>query len=211
MATLIFTWFGPYTRPDRNQKPHMQLATPDTNTTRSIQQLNAALESDNAGLVILCDASGSMTALVSKEPRKTRTDVLRETLLALAGTAAAADGFKVYTFAGTVAPLATYDPHALEGYSLEGGTDIGKALRRARRHNPAHIILITDGSDTENSTEELTQLARSIFAKIDTYFCGDHSNATAIATCRELAQYGGNCIVDPGGSHMLESMKLFLE
>ena len=90
------------------------------------------------------------------------------------------------------------------------GTDIEKALRAARKHNPARIILITDGSPTQGTAEEIIATAQAIFARIDTYYCGSQSNEEGAGLCRQLAQYGGECIIDPSGANMLHDLTLLL-
>ena len=72
------------------------------------------------------------------------------------------------------------------------------------------IILITDGSPTEGTAEEIVATAQTIFARIDTYYCGSQSDERATGLCRQLAQYGGECIIDPSGANMLHDLTLLL-
>src|ERR1700678_3463469 len=161
------------------------------NTETQIQLLQSAITHAHAELVILCDLSGSMsTHLNPNDPNSpTRPQILRQCLMILSHTLQ--DGARIYKCAGDVKPFQTFNEQEFAGWDLAFGTDIEKALRVARKHNPARIILITDGSPTEGTTEEIIATAQAIFARIDTYYCGSQSNVEATALCQSLAQYGG--------------------
>ncbi len=180
------------------------------NTETQIQLLQSAVTHSHAELVILCDLSGSMSAhLNPSDPNSpTRRHVLRQCLLSLAHTLHA--GARIYKFGGDVKPFDTFQEQEFAGWDLAFGTDIEKALRVARKHNPARIILITDGSPTEGPAEEIVATAQTIFARIDTYYCGSQSDEHATSLCRQLAQYGGECIIDPSGANMLHDLTLLL-
>ena len=180
------------------------------NTQTQIQLLQTAITHSSAEIVILCDASGSMGAHIdpSDTTSPTRRKVLRQCLMTLAHTLQ--EGARIYRFAGNVKPFETFDDREFQGFDLDFGTDIEMALRTARKHNPSRIILITDGSPTESTPEETIETAQSILARIDTYFCGDHSDRRATDLCRELAQYGGECFIDPSGANMLHDLTLLL-
>jgi hypothetical protein len=120
------------------------------------------------------------------------------------------DGARIYKFAGDVKPFQTFNEQEFAGWDLAFGTDIEKALRVARKHNPARIIVITDGSPTESTAEETLATAQAIFTRIDCYYCGSQSNEEATGLCRQLAQYGGECIIDPSGANMLHDLTLLL-
>ena len=180
------------------------------NTETQIQLLQTAITHSSAEIVILCDGSGSMGAHINPTDATspTRREVLRQCLLALAHTLQ--EGARIYRFAGDVKPFERFNDPEFQGWDLEFGTNIDMALRVARKHNPSRIILITDGSPTEGTPEETVETAQSIFARIDTYFCGDHSDRRATDLCRELAQYGGECFIDPSGANMLHDLTLLL-
>ena len=180
------------------------------NTETQIQLLQTAITASHAELVILCDLSGSMSAQINPgNPNSpTRRQILRQCLMNLAHTLQA--GARIYKFAGNVKPFQTFHEHEFAGADLDFGTDIEKALRVARKHNPARIILITDGSPTQGTAEEIIATAQTIFARIDTYYCGSQSNEEATGLCRQLAQYGGECIIDPSGANMLHDLTLLL-
>jgi hypothetical protein len=180
------------------------------NTETQIQLLQTAITHSSAEIVILCDASGSMGAHINPtDPTSpTRREVLRQCLMTLGHTLQ--EGARIYRFAGNVKPFETFDDREFQGFDLDFGTDIEMALRTARKHNPSRIILITDGSPTESTPEETIETAQSIFARIDTYFCGNHSDQSATDLCRALAQYGGECFIDPSGANMLHDLTLLL-
>ena len=180
------------------------------NSETQIQLLQNAITTSHAELVILCDLSGSMSAHINpNDPSSpTRRQILRQCLMSLAHTLQA--GARIYKFAGDVKPFETFHEQEFAGWDLAFGTDIEKALRVTRKHKPARIILITDGSPTEGTTEEIIATAQAIFARIDTYYCGSQSNEEATGLCRQLAQYGGECIIDPSGANMLHDLTLLL-
>ena len=180
------------------------------NTETQIQLLQTAITHSSAEIVILCDASGSMGAHINPtDPTSpTRREVLRQCLMTLAHTLQ--EGARIYRFAGDVKPFERFNDPEFQGWDLEFGTNIEMALRVARKHNPSRIILITDGSPTEGTAEEIVATAQTIFARIDTYYCGSQSNEEATGLCRQLAQYGGECIIDPSGANMLHDLTLLL-
>ena len=175
--------------------------------TTALATINEALTTDAAEIVILCDCSGSMSERTPNGKR--RYEVLRETLLTLAPKLLAHGGMKLYRFADRVQPMRTWDAQAFEGGDIGHGTNMAGALKKARRHNPAHIILITDGES--NDHEATLQMADTLFSKLDVYFCGEHSHTRAVSLCSELTRYGGTCTVDPGGNNMLGAITLLLE
>jgi hypothetical protein len=180
------------------------------NTETQIQLLQSAITQPHAELIILCDLSGSMSAHIdpANPNSPTRRQILRQCLLSLAHTLQA--GARIYRFAGDVKPFQSFHEQEFAGWDLAFGTDIEKALRVARKHNPARIIVITDGSPTESTAEETIATAQAIFTRIDTYYCGNQSDEAATSLCRQLAQYGGECIIDPSGANMLHDLTLLL-
>jgi len=176
-------------------------------TTTALATINEALTTDAAEIVILCDCSGSMTEATPSGKR--RYEVLRETLLSLAPKLLAQGGMRLYRFADRVRPMRSWDAEAFAGGDIGYGTNMAEALKKARRHNPAHIILITDGESNDHAAT--LEMADTLFSKVDVYFCGDHTNTRAAGLCSELTRYGGTCTVDPGGNNMLGAITLLLE
>jgi hypothetical protein len=179
-------------------KPDTQLAT-----------LNKALSTRHAELVILCDVSDSMQDCIKKGSPKTRMQAMHETLLGISDKLLG--GVIIYKFGLNSKRASTFEEIQNYWDTDSGGTDIVQALQTAAKHQPGHIILLTDGHDTEHENTKVIGQARSIFSKIDVYFCGNHSEKKATDCAHALSQYGGATIIDPTGANMLNSITLFLQ
>jgi hypothetical protein len=73
--------------------------------------------------------------------------------------------------------------------------------------NPSHVVVITDGEP--NSQADAFAQARTMLCRIDVYYCG-RGDVSTVQFCRDLAQFGGEAVIDPQCLTMLESVRLFL-
>ena len=134
--------------------------------------------SHGTGTVILCDSSSSMDLPAALG--RSRIMSLREALQQVA-----TPQHKLLAFASDVVTLSS--PHDLPEPS--GGTDLARGLAAAAEHNPAAVIVITDGEP--NSPKAAIAAAGRVSGKIDVIFCGDPADLAAIRFCGMLARIGG--------------------
>lgn len=187
------------------------------NEELAIQAFNAALTHEKADKVIIGDVSGSMFDMINSIA-KCKFDVMRDCMLRVVSKL---DNAAVILFADRSERLASWDtmkefdalrPQSCDPYArcrshLGFGTDLAHALRAGAKLNPEHIVLISDGQP--NSPDRALAIARTMLCRIDVYYCGSGA-AREVQFCRDLAQYGGEAIIDPACVTMLETVTLFL-
>ena len=173
------------------------------NNEKAIVAFNAALTHEKADTVILCDASASMSQ--STGSGKKRIEIMRECLLRVVSTVTGQAA--VILFGRTSKPLHSWESFDADRWTVGCQTNLGGALRRAARMNPSHIVVITDGEP--NSQQDAFDQAHSMLCRIDVYYCGRGDSGT-VQFCKDLAQFGGEAIIDPQCLTMLESVRLFL-
>jgi hypothetical protein len=127
--------------------------------------------------ILLCDLSGSMDAFVG-ESGKTRRNMLES---ALANLLPRHPGVIVYAFGSDVQRV--YEPQ--QGLPpVLGSTDLAKALRALHVEQPKHVVVISDGEP--NNPDDAIRAALALVSRFSTVYCGDESNAAAIAFLKKL-------------------------
>lgn len=180
------------------------------NEETAIQQFNAALTHEQTNQVIIGDVSGSMSDIV-KTTGYSKFDTMRNCVLRVVSTLQNA---AVIMFADITERITSFDAvntlapeFGRMSMRLGGGTALHTALREAAKLNPEHLVVITDGQP--NRPDAALAIARTMLCRIDVYYCGNGSS-DEVQFCRDLAQFGGEAIIDPSCVTMLETVKLFL-
>jgi len=174
--------------------------------SKAIVAFNAALTHEKADTVILCDVSLSMEAMLPASGARMlrRIDALKQVLLR---TVSKIDHAAVILFGRTAKKLNSWDSFDATRYACGGSTNLEGAFFKAKAMNPSHIIVITDGEP--NREQEALDEARSMLCKVDVYYCGP-GVPSSVTFCNELAQYGGQAVIDPECINMLDTVTLFL-
>jgi hypothetical protein len=174
-----------------------------TNQTTAIELCNAALTHEKSDTVILCDVSGSMNDRINSIARS-KFDVMSDALLQAVSSLSSA---AVFLFGSKVGRLTSFEAMWALRSTLGHNTNLEAALREAARLNPAHIIIITDGQPSR--ADEALIVARRMLCKIDVFYCGSGASQE-VQFCRDIAQFGGQAVIDPACVTMLETVTLFL-
>ena len=127
--------------------------------------------------VILCDTSGSMAGSAGAH---TRIHHVREALAQVARP-----DHRLLAFSSHVTPMRTASDLPVPS----GGTALELGLAAVAEHNPSATLVISDGEP--NHAEAALEVAGRLPGRIDVIFCGDESNAAAIAFMHRLARLGG--------------------
>jgi hypothetical protein len=180
------------------------------NEETAIQAFNAALTHEKAEKVIIGDVSGSMCDIV-RATGATKFDAMRDCMLRVVSRL---ENAAVLLFADRSERVQTWEafnelaPSGGFGtMRLGGGTSLHGALRDAAKLNPEHIVVVTDGQP--NSPERALAIARTMLCRIDVYYCGNGASQE-VQFCRDLAQFGGEAVIDSACVTMLETVTLFL-
>jgi hypothetical protein len=176
------------------------------NEEKAIQAFNAALTHEKAEKVIIGDVSGSMLDKINAI-EKSKFDVMRDCMLRVVSKL---DRAAVILFASQAQRVTTFDAiteNAPSYARLGGGTNLAGALRAAAKLNPEHIVVISDGQP--NNAQAALDTARTMLCRIDVYYCGNGASHE-VQFCRDLAQFGGEAVIDPACVTMLETVTLFL-
>lgn len=174
----------------------------ETNEEKSIALFNSALTHEKSDTVILADVSGSMDQFIPAA-RMSRMEAMKNMLLRVVS---AMDQAAVFMFASRTQRLESWETIA-QRYFCGGSTRLAPALRAASKMNPSHIVVITDGEP--HDMQEALDTARAMLCRIDVYYCGP-GETRCVQFCKDLAQYGGEAVIDPSCVTMLESVNLFL-
>jgi len=180
------------------------LVNTEENIEKAIQAFNAALTHEKADTVILADVSGSMDERIPAVGQ-TRFAVMKNALLRV--VSAMQKPAAVLMFATNTGRVTSWESIDATRFPLGGGTKLARALNAARKLNPSHIVVISDGEPHDAS--EVLAIASTMLCKIDVYYCGP-GYSEPVNFCKTLAQFGGEAIIDPSCVTMLDSMKLLL-
>lgn len=182
----------------------LQSSTSSTDNDKAIVAFNAALTHEKSDVVILADVSASMHQFISGRLSGSRFDAMKNCLLRVVGSL---DQAAVILFGERHCKLRSWEHFYAAKVHCGHSTNLADALRAANKLNPSHIIIITDGEP--NSENDALNQARTMLCKIDVYYCGP-GESRAVRFCNEVAQYGGQAVIDPECVTMIGAVQLFL-
>jgi len=179
------------------------------NEEKAIQAFNAALTHEKSNVVIIGDVSGSMNEAV-RTTGQSKFDAMRDCMLRVVSRMESAAVILFADHSERVLSFEAFDqlrPSPFSRGRLGYGTKLHGALRAAAKLNPEHIVVISDGQP--NNPQAALDTARTMLCRIDVYYCGNGASHE-VQFCRDLAQFGGEAVIDPACVTMLETVTLFL-
>jgi hypothetical protein len=149
-----------------------------------------ALTTPKTPLVILADVSGSMRGRKYEELNRALERVLGDRSDAT-----------LYAFNSEV----LFVPPDLPLPLPYAGTDLARAVKVAKKHNPERVLIITDG-DPDSHSEALEAIDKLEWTRVDMLYIGASESARVF--CAEMLRNGGRLISE--ASNMLPNITFLL-